>query len=246
MAEKYNEKHSVACYEADANNQLKPTTMLDWMQEIARRDAARLGFGYDELMGNHTAWVLSRTRVRFHQYPRWQDNVLLQTWHKGALKVLYLRDFLLSDEAGTPLVSATTSWLVMDMNTRRIVRHPELAGNPETCLPEHAIEQPADKIVFPADMEPERVSTHRVVWSEIDTMGHVNNVKYVCWAIDAINRNILQGSPLKEILVNYDAEVLLGDEVSLYRIVKPTPEGLECYILGKVEDKPKFSVKMIF
>ena len=246
MAEKYNEKHAIACYEADGNDALKPTAMLDWMQEIARRDAARLGFGYDELMRNNTAWVLSRTHVRFHQYPKWQDTVHLQTWHKGAFKVLYLRDFLLSDEAGTPLVSATTSWLIIDINTRRIVRNPELANSPETCLFEHAIELPADKIVFPTDMKPELVSTHKVVWSEIDTMGHVNNVKYVCWAIDTINKNILQENPLKEILVNYDAEVLLGEEVSLYRTILPTPEGLECYILGKVEDKTKFSVKMIF
>ena len=55
MAEKYTENHTVACYEADANQLLKPTAMLDWMQEIAGRDATRLGFGYDHLKENQTA-----------------------------------------------------------------------------------------------------------------------------------------------------------------------------------------------
>ena len=246
MAEKYAENYTVACYEADANQTLKPTAMLDWMQEIAGRDAARLGFGYDHLKDVHTAWVLSRTHVRFHQYPKWRDKVTLQTWHKGAFKVLYLRDFLLSDEAGVPLVSATTSWLIIDMNTRRMVRNPELASSSETCVFEHAIEEPADKIVFPTDIEAKLAATHKVVWSDIDTMAHVNNVKYVCWALDAVSRSILQEHPLKEIIVNYDAEVLLDEKVELYRGMQPTNEGLIVYIQGRVEDKPKFCVKMFF
>ena len=229
MAEKYVEKYTISCYEADANQALKPTAMLDWMQEIAGRDATRLGFGYDNLMASNTAWVLSRTHVRFHQYPKWRDNVNLQTWHKGAFKVLYLRDFELKSETGEPLVSATTSWLI-----------------PETCLFEHAIEEPADKIIIPTDLEATLAATHKVVWSDIDTMAHVNNVKYVAWALDAIDESILREKPLKEIIVNYDAEVLLGEEVTLYLIKQETVEGLICYIQGKVEDKVKFSVKMHF
>ena len=121
MAEKYSQDYTISCYEADANQLLKPTAMLDWMQEIAGRDATRLGFGYDELKHTQTAWVLSRTHVRFHQYPKWRDLVNLKTWHKGAFKVLYLRDFLLSDHTGNPLVSATTSWLIIDMNTLSLI-----------------------------------------------------------------------------------------------------------------------------
>ena len=246
MAEKYTQDYIVSCYEADANQSLRPTAMLDWMQEVAGRDATRLGFGYDNLIQNHTAWVLSRTHVRFNQYPKWRDNVKLTTWHKGAFKVLYLRDFQLQNESGETLISATTSWLIIDMNTRRMVRNPELASSPETCVFEHAIEEPADKIIFPTDIEPILAGTHKVVWADIDTMAHVNNVKYVGWALDTINESILSEKPLKEILVNYDSEVLLGEEVALYHIIQHTEKDLTCYILGKVEDKVKFSVKMIF
>ena len=246
MAEKYSENYTIACYEADANQLLKPTAMLDWMQEIAGRDATRLGFGYDNLMETQTAWVLSRTHVRFHQYPKWRERVNLQTWHKGAFKVLYLRDFLLTDEAGNSLVSATTSWLIIDMNTHRMVRNPELASSPETCVFEHAIEEPADKIVLPTEVEPELAGSHKVVWSDIDTMAHVNNVRYVCWALDAVSQETLQKYPLKEIIVNYDAEVLLDEEVQLYRVIQNMDEGITVYIQGRVEDKPKFCVKLIF
>ena len=59
-------------------------------------------------------------------------------------------------------------------------------------------------------------------------------------------QDILQDNPLKEIIVNYDAEVLLGEEVQLYRVMQPTNEGLVVYIQGRVEEKPKFSVKLVF
>jgi acyl-ACP thioesterase len=77
-------------------------------------------------------------------------------------------------------------------------------------------------------------------------MAHVNNVKYVGWALDVIDETILKEKPLKEILVNYDAEVLLGEEVKLYSIYQDTDEGLIVYIQGIVEEKTKFSVKLIF
>lgn len=244
MLEKYSENRIVSCYESDANQCLKPTAILDWMQEIAGRDAARLGFGYDDLMQNHTAWVLSRTHICFHQYPKWQDTVKLQTWHKGAFKVLYLRDFLLTDVTDQPLVSATTSWLIMDMNTRRLVRKSELTDNPSTCISEDAIRTPADKIILPTGLAPIWAGKHKVVWSDIDTMAHVNNVKYVSWALDTIDCSILKERSIKEILVNYDSEVLLNEVVDLYQIWQTDEYGMTCYIQGKVNDKDKFSLKI--
>ena len=246
MAEKYSEKYTIACYEADANQLLKPTAMLDWMQEIAGRDATRLGFGYDHLQESNIAWVLSRTHVRFHNYPKWRETVDLQTWHKGAFKVLYLRDFLLKDSNGDSLISATTSWLIIDMNTRRMVRNQELATGEETCVFEDAITEPADKIVLPADVETKLVGTHKVVWSDIDTMAHVNNVKYVCWALDSIDEATLQEYNLKELLVNYDAEVLLGETVELHQAWIEENGQKVCYTQGMVDGKVKFSVKFIF
>ena len=75
MREKYSEKSIVSCYEADANHNLRPTAMLDLMQEVAGRDASTLGFGYDDMISSNTAWVLSRIRVVFHNTPKWRDAV---------------------------------------------------------------------------------------------------------------------------------------------------------------------------
>ena len=239
----YSIDHTITCYEADANKMMRPTAMLDLMQEAANVNASTLGFGYDEMMNSNIAWVLSRIHVKFNSTPRWRDEVNLKTWHKGVSKLFYLRDFILSDKEGNPMVLATTSWLIIDMNTRRLVRNSDLALS-DTAM--HAIETPADKVVVPVDIEPELVRKHPVTWSEIDTNGHVNNVKYAVWALDAVKLDDIKERPLKELLINYDAEVIPGDVVKISRVRQETEEGIVYYITGKVSDKQNFSVKLAF
>ena len=243
MDKAFSKDYTITCYEADANQLMRPTAMLDLMQEAANVNASTLGFGYDEMMNSNTAWVLSRIHVKFNNTPKWREEVNLKTWHKGVSKLFYLRDFILSDKEGNPMVLATTSWLIIDMNTRRLVRNSDLALN-DTAI--HAIETPADKVVIPVDIEPELVRKHPVTWSEIDTNGHVNNVKYAVWAIDAVKQEDIKEKPLKELLINYDAEVMPGDVVKISRVRQETEEGIVYYITGKVSDKQNFSVKLLF
>lgn len=246
MAEIYSKNHTIACYEADANQLMRPTAMLDMMQEAANINATALGFGYDELINSNTAWVLSRIHVKFEKLPLWRQEVNLKTWHKGVAKLFYLRDFILSDTEGNAMIKGTTSWLIIDMNTRRLVRNSDLATSPDKCNKEDAIAEPADKVVVPVDIEPELVRKHPVTWSEIDTNGHVNNVKYAVWALDAVKPEDIKEKPLKELLINYDAEVMPGDTVKIYRTMQETEDGLVYYITGKVDDKQNFSVRLMF
>lgn len=246
MKKKYTEERVVSCYEADSNHNFRPTTMLDLMQEAAGRDASVLGFGYDEMISENTAWVLSRTRVCFHKCPKWRDSVVLKTWHKGANRIFYLRDFLLESPEGELLISATTSWLIIDLATRRMVRNTTLAENFDNSEMGDAIEEQAGKVVLPKGLEPELVHTHKVVWSDIDTNGHVNNVKYAVWALDAVDYDILKEKSLKEMLINYDTEVMRDQTVELYRVVAQEEESTVVYIVGKVEGKSCFSIKMNF
>lgn len=243
MSKILSQDHIITCYEADANQLMRPTAMLDLMQEAANTNASTLGFGYDEMIDSNIAWVLSRIHVKFINTPKWRQEVNLKTWHKGVSKLFYLRDFILSDKEGNPLALATTSWLIIDLNTRRLVRNSDLALS-DTYM--DAIAEPAEKVVLPVDIEPELVRKHPVTWSEIDTNGHVNNVKYAVWAIDAVMPEDIKKKPLKEILINYDAEVMPGDVVKIYRVRQETETGFVYYITGKVADKQNFSVKLEF
>ena len=92
----------------------------------------------------------------------------------------------------------------------------------------------------------EHILTHKVVWSDIDTNGHVNNVKYAVWAMDIVDYEDASHKPLREMLINFDAEVLPGQEVELYRRRIEDECGLVYYVQGKVAGKVCFSIKLDF
>ena len=243
MSKILSQDHIITCYEADANQLMRPTALLDLMQEAANTNASALGFGYDEMIESNIAWVLSRIHVKFIDTPKWRQEVNLKTWHKGVARLFYLRDFILSDKEDNTLALATTSWLIIDLGTRRLVRNNDLALRD---TPMHAIETPADKVVVPVDIEPELVRKHPITWSEVDSNGHVNNVKYVTWAIDAVKPEDIKEHPLKELLINYDAEVMPGDTVKISRVRQESEEGVVYYITGRVDEKQNFAVKLVF
>ena len=244
MEKKLIEKSAVPCYATDASQRLRPSAFMDMAQELANRHASILGFGYEELMQSRTAWVLSRMHIRFHSFPAWRDNVTLQTWHKGPEGLIFLRDFCLTDEKDTKLIEATTSWLVLNIDTRRLVRNVDLDEN--TICSDNAISPSCDRIQMPKDVEPELSSVHRVVYSDIDMNGHTNNAMYLVWAMDCVDYADAVERPLKEMRINFNQETLPGDEVELYRVVVREENRLQYFVEGKVGGKSTFCVELTF
>lgn len=230
----------IPCYQTDSKTVLKPAAFMDLAQEIAYWAAQRLGFGYDTLHVHHTAWVLSRMHIHFEQPPRWRDQVRLYTWHKGASGLFYLRDFHLKDQEGRSLVTATSSWVVIDERTRRLVRPEDLQHLLETGEVEHAIAEPAPKVQLPKDAEPQPAGEHRVAFSDIDLIGHTNNVRYVVWAMDCLPyEEACKG--VKDLYINFNKETKEGETVQLFRL--QTPDGW--YVEGRVDGKACFVVQII-
>ena len=242
---KYVEQHTIPCYDTDASWRLKPASFMNLAQEAAGRHAVYLGFGYDDLIVSNTAWILSRVHVQFIDTPQWREDITLTTWHKGLNRLFFLRDFILTDNEGRERVKATTSWLILNLETRRLVRDPKLVEEGTVCE-ENVIETPADKVQMPKDFEPEFVMEHTVAYSDIDTNGHTNNAMYMQWAMDAVNYEVASKMPLKEFTINFNHETKAGEVVKLYRTALEKEDGLHVYVEGKIAEVSSFTVEMIF
>lgn len=254
---KFRQDICIPCYQTDSKMALKPAAFMDLAQEIAYWAAEELGFGYDSLHVHHTAWVLSRLHIRFHEAASWRDQVSLFTWHKRSEGLFYLRDFQLKTPEGKILADATSSWVVIDEQTRRLVRPEELQERirtePET---DDAIGEPAAKVVLPAgDLPPcgaisrelgsslalRMTKTHLVAYSDLDMIGHTNNARYVVWAMDCLPPEVTE-KPVKDLCINFNKETRQGEEVELFRL----QDGDAWYVEGRVDGKSCFTVKMEF
>ena len=242
--QKYIQEYTIPCYDTDASGRLKPASFMNLAQEAAGQHAVYLGFGYDDLIATNTAWILSRVHIRFVDTPMWKDDVVLTTWHKGANRLFFVRDFRLTDKEGRTRVEATTSWLVMNLETRRLVRDPQLREGSE-CL-EDVIATPAGKVQMPKDVEPQLMFEHLVAYSDIDVNGHANNAMYMQWAMDAVDYDIASTRPVKEVTINFNHETKAGDVVALYKSIIKTEDGRRVYVEGKVGETSAFCVEIIF
>ncbi len=241
---KYTEKLTIPCYDTDAAWRLKPASFMNFAQEAAGRHAVYLGFGYDDLIKTNTAWILSRVHVEFPDTPKWREDITLTTWHKGLNRLFFLRDFILTDGQGRERVKATTSWLVLNLETRRLVRDPGLMEEGTVCT-DNVIETPADKVIMPKGVEPELVMEHRVAYSDIDTNGHTNNAMYMQWAMDAVDYELASNRPVKEFTINFNHETKAGESVSIYRTLVEKEDGIYVYVEGRVSETSAFTVEII-
>jgi acyl-ACP thioesterase len=241
----YIQQHTIPCYDTDAAWRLKPASFMNYAQEAAGNHAVHLGFGYDDLIKTNTAWIISRMYIQFIDTPKWREEMTLTTWHKGLNRLFYLRDFIMTDSHDNVRVKATTSWLVLNLETRRLVRDPGLMEE-GTVNADNVIDTPADKVVMPQDVAAEYVMEHKVAYSDVDMNAHANNAMYMQWAMDAVEYELAASHPVKEFTVNFNHETKAGDIVSIFRAVVEKEDGIHVFVEGKVEDASSFIVEIVF
>lgn len=202
--------------EVDYGKNYKPFSFMCDAQEVANIHASSINFGYDDLIKKNCVWVLSRMKVKYLQSPRWGDNVNLSTWHKGRDGVFYIRDFEMRNASdGTPLIMATSSWLIIDIESRKMLRTDHIISdsNSVTMLDRDAVAEHCCRLRTPEDMS--FAMTKEIRYSDIDFNGHANNAKYIEWAFDCIDPKLLINSEIDEYQINFNHEARLGDKIQM-------------------------------
>lgn len=209
------EQFRIKSYETDIHACMKPYSFMLNAQEMANRHADYLGFGYRDLEAKGIMWVLSRVKVVFNRIPEWNEEVIMETWHKGTDKLFGIRDFKMDSISGESLAVVTSSWLILNNETRRIQRIDQyLAADDPSINCINAIETPAAKLVSPGNMK--FAKKRRVEFSDIDINAHTNNAKYLEWAFDCIDQKVSATMKVKGFEINFNSETRIGEEIDLF------------------------------
>ncbi len=196
-------------YEIDAEGRVHVLSLLNFLQDAAAGHAARLGFSVPDLVKRGLTWVLSRYRVSVERYPRFFEEVAVATWPSGLERSFALRDFEISDDRGI-LLRATSSWMLLDLETKRPVRADE-------HLPAAMVlDRRAVADAFPPIPQlgaAEREARFRVARRDLDMNRHVNNVVYIHWALEAVDEAVAAAMRPVDIEISYRAEAFYGDEI---------------------------------
>lgn len=224
---------SVDTSKADCMQRYLPHSFMADAQEIAHHHATAIGFGYKDLISTNSAWVLSRMKVRYLRAPKWNEQVTLTTWHKGRDGIFSLRDFeICNGETGEVLIKATSSWLIIDLSTRRMLRTDHTLGERgiNTTLQKDAIAEHCQRISVPKEPSAQFCRNVKVLYSDIDMNRHTNNARYMMWALDSIPAETLQNNEIDEFQINFNMESKLNDTIT----INTCPTSPETYYIEGV------------
>ena len=245
LKDKFYEDVTAVCYQVDRRKILRPASFLDMAQHMAVFGADSLAFGDDQLGPYGCTWVLARQHVRFERPFLHKERGRIVTWHKGLQGLFFLRDYMLLDAAGEPAVRSTSSWVVMNIAERRVARPDFLSEivslDPQS--PDHAVEEPAGKVVLPRDAAVSQIGEHVVRYSDVDYNQHANNVKYTVWAMDALPEELVHTRMVKELTVNFNREARPGETVTLWHALDADGAHI---VEGRVDDRQVFIEKLLF
>ncbi len=231
----WQEQFTVRAYEADARGVASIQTLCNYVQEIAGNHAFALGLAIDQLMAQGITWVLSRLRVKMDSYPRWRDRLTLTTWPSDANRLYAFRDYEIADTSGARLGAATSAWLLIDLKTRRPIRvPPNVAELPVRDRPRALDDAFSDRLRAPDAPENECRFTVRV--SDLDINRHVNLVNYIEWSVESVPAEIRNTRTLRDLLVEFHAEGMFGDEAISQSRAEAGKPGLFAHAVRRSSD----------
>ena len=210
----YEKQVLIHAFECDFNQTWKPSAFFQHLTEIAGEHAEQLGFGFESMLAQHYFWILSRLKIQFHAYPKHGETVLVRTWPKTIQqKLFFIRDFEVLRLSGEKLAGASSAWLVIDSQNRRMIPSTRLTFELPTLPDRNALDEPLEKIVLSEQTE-ERLQV-KASYSDVDILGHVNNGRYVEWISNSFDFETYRRQRPASIQVNYDHEVRPSEHVSI-------------------------------
>jgi medium-chain acyl-[acyl-carrier-protein] hydrolase len=241
----YEKEYEIHYYEVDYKRRALITSIVDFLGDIATKQSEELGVGIDFLKENNQAWVLYKWNIDMYKYPAYGEKIKIRTCPYSMKKFYAYRTFEILNQENEVLGKADSIWFLINIERRRPVRiSKEIYGfygvdlNDESTLEIEDIEKPTS-----IDYEKQ----FNVRYSDIDTNRHVNNAKYIAWAIETVPMDIALNYTLKNVKVVYEKETTYGEIISVLTEIKNEENKAICThkIIDK-EEKELTLLKMIW
>ena len=207
----YQQKFHINDAAVDCCGRLKHSMLLFYVQEVAGIHATALGAGYDALMAKNLFWAILRTRVQISRLPRSGETIRVETWPMPTSRVAYPRSVVAYDENGCEVFRAISLWCLMDKNSRSMVLPGKSGVMVDGTLRGNELAVPGSLAVKGLDQECKR----KILYSDLDRNGHMNNTRYMEWCGDLLPSAFHQTHTPEEFTVCYHAEALESEVLDI-------------------------------
>ena len=200
----------ICSYDVLPNGRVKPSALQKYFQEIALEDISDHGGSYQNMRSNSMVFVLTKLRIDFYKDILAGDILKLKTFPYKVEGVTFFRAFELWN-ANTMVCNADSRWVLINYNTRTILRPTEL---PYPIPQSEPTIRPNEMPRRIAQTETDHIASRTVLLTETDENQHLNNCCYSDYLLDHAPLDVCQ-APLKAMCIIFEREALLHDEIEL-------------------------------
>lgn len=188
---------------------VKPSSMLDMVQDISSLHSAACGYDMDLLYAQGLCWILQGMKLRIERPVTVAEDIEIFTAVQGMKGVTSERGCILR-QSGKTVAKTVANWVLFDMAAGKFARFPE--GMAE-AYGIHDFQDDFFHYRKPRPLETAPLWTVRVGRKEIDTNRHLNNEKGAELLMDALP----EGFTFREMSIYYKKSAHEGDVLTLSR-----------------------------
>ncbi len=210
--------------DVDLKDELKPSAILAYLEEVACSSADELGFGYAYIKPRGYAFMLTNIRCELVRPVRLGEHIIVKTWPTPPSYVVFGREYRILSEEGETLLNATSRWCMVDIKSGKLLQSKILDNqdyasyNTARALNVNRWKQPPFR-----PEEGELRFTMTVANSEYDHNMHVNNTRYADYCFNCFSVAELAAKKIKGFALGYVRQCHEGDSLRFYR--KPAGDG---------------------
>lgn len=220
--------YTIHFYEKTYNDKLNVVSLVNFLQEIAGDHSTDCGCGREELVKKDLAWILYKWKIKLIRCPEYKEKITIKTW-SSSLDGLYAdRCFRILDESGNVIGDVLSTWVILNLSQRRVIRIPPeiLKLYNEISIGDKVLNE-SKRVVIPSfSVPPVNTDLYKIRNHDTDENGHVNNAKYLEFALDGYSPEFLSNHEIKLIDILYKKECFLNDTISIERYDSPSDDEL--------------------
>lgn len=205
------ERYKIDLHHCDASGNLKISSLLRFMQECSTKQLNDSELSQRKLLESGCSYILTRLNMSVYKPVHAYDEIEISTWPCESRGLSFIRCYQ-ARLGGNIVAETVTVWGIIDFTSGRLKRVSEFEFDIE-CDPVLELDSPT-RIHIPNDLELKLAGERTVVYSDLDSNGHMNNTNYpdmLCDFIPSMDRKrvIMMG-------ISYLSEAVLGEVLKVY------------------------------
>lgn len=208
-------KMNLYSYDANPDGSVKISSLMKHFQQIAREDLDNSGLTYPKMRQANQAFVIIKAKIEFNQKMSIYDELFLKTVPTKIVGVSFFRDFFVTDFKGNIVALATTSWVLVNFESRRILKPTDILYTIPEFPNENAGLKLSRKFCANNPLISKSTNVRKVCFNNLDENNHLNNAEISGFVVDEIAERLISGNQIDTFEIHFNQESKLNDELTL-------------------------------